>query len=239
MSKIAVVTGASRGIGRSIAHLLASNGYDVHMTCINHIEQLRTFAQNWSEQFGVTCTASQIDMKNVSQVDAFFSSLKAIDLLVNNAGISKVGLLTDLSVEDWHEVMDTNISSMFYTCRRAIPLMLQKHSGHIINISSVWGNAGASTEVAYSASKGAVNSFTRALGKELAPSNIQVNALALGVMDTDMNACFSKEDIAALCDEIPADRLGLPEEAARMVLLLAQAPSYLTAQVITMDGGFL
>lgn len=239
MSKIAVVTGASRGIGQAIAHLLASNGYDVHMTCLAHIEKLTEYAKEWSEQYNVTCTASKVDMKDVDQVDAFFASLQDIDLLVNNAGISKVGLLTDLSVEDWHQVMDTNISSMFYTCRRAIPLMLQKHSGHIINISSVWGNVGASTEVAYSASKGAVNAFTKALGKELAPSNIQVNALALGVMDTDMNACFSKEDMDALCDEIPADRLGLPEEAARMVLLLAQAPSYLTAQVITMDGGFL
>ena len=239
MSKIAVVTGASRGIGKAIAHLLASNGYDVHMTCYNHIEELTAYAKEWSGQYKVTCTASKVDMKDGSQVDAFFSSLKAIDLLVNNAGISIVGLLTDLSVEDWHLVMDTNISSMFYACRRAIPLMLQKHSGHIINISSIWGNAGASAEVAYSASKGAVNSFTRALGKELAPSNIQVNALALGVMDTDMNACFSQEEMEDLCNEIPADRLGMPEEAARMVLLLAQAPSYLTAQVITMDGGFL
>ena len=239
MSKIAVVTGASRGIGKAIAHLLASNGYDVHMTCYNHIEELTAYAKEWSGQYKVTCTASKVDMKDGSQVDAFFSSLKAIDLLVNNAGISKVGLLTDLSVEDWHLVMDTNISSMFYTCRRAIPLMLQKHSGHIINISSIWGNAGASAEVAYSASKGAVNSFTRALGKELAPSNIQVNAIACGCIDTQMNACFTQEDRDALAEEIPAGRFGKAEEVAHLAFQLAEGNSYLNGQVITLDGGWI
>lgn len=239
MSKIAVVTGASRGIGRAVAKELACNHYDVYMTCIHNIDVLEEYAKELSEKYGVVCRAFQVDMKNSKQVDIFFDSIADIDLLVNNAGVAYVGLLSDMSVESWENVMGTNISSMFYTCRRAIPLMLKKHSGRIINISSVWGNVGASMEVAYSASKGAVNSFTKALGKELAPSNIQVNALSLGVMDTDMNACFSKEDMDALCEEIPADRLGLPEEAAKMILHLAEAPSYLTGQVITMDGGFI
>lgn len=239
MSKKAIVTGAARGIGRAIAKELAANHYDVYMTCIHNIDSLGEYAKELSRDYGVACTAHQVDMKEVKQVDAFFDPIKDLDLLVNNAGIAYVGLLSDMSVASWENIMGTNISSMFYTCRRAIPLMLQKHSGHIINISSVWGNVGASMEVAYSASKGAVNSFTKALGKELAPSNIQVNALSLGVMDTDMNACFSKEDLAALCEEIPADRLGLPDEAAKMVLHLAEAPSYLTGQVITMDGGFI
>ena len=117
--------------------------------------------------------------------------------------------------------------------------MLKKHAGRIINISSIWGNAGASMEVAYSASKGGINAFTKALAKELAPSNIQVNAIACGVIDTSMNACFSKEDLEALQKEIPADRLGTPEEIADFVLQLINAPTYLTGQIITIDGGFL
>lgn len=134
--------------------------------------------------------------------------------------------------------MGTNLDALFYTCRHAIPLMLQNHRGKIINISSVWGNVGASMETAYSASKGGMNSFTRALAKELAPSGIQVNAIACGAIDTDMNKSFSPEDIDALRNEIPADRLGQPEEAAQMVLSLLHAPDYLTGQVITMDGGW-
>ena len=116
--------------------------------------------------------------------------------------------------------------------------MLQKHSGRIINVSSVWGNVGASMETAYSASKGGVNSFTRALAKELAPSNIQVNAIACGIVDTAMNHCLPPEDLEALKEEIPADRLGTPEEAARLILQIAEAPEYMTGQIITMDGGW-
>ena len=117
--------------------------------------------------------------------------------------------------------------------------MLQKQKGRIINISSVWGSAGASMEVAYSASKGGVNTFTKALAKELGPSNIQVNAIACGLIDTQMNACFSKEDLQSVIDEIPADRIGQPEEIAHMTLLLATAPAYLTGQIITVDGGWI
>ena len=125
-----------------------------------------------------------------------------------------------------------------YTCKAAIPLMLQAHSGRILNVSSVWGCQGASMEVAYSASKGGVNAFTKALAKELAPSNIQVNAVACGVIDTAMNGTLSPEELDALREEIPADRLGTPQEAAALLLQLAQAPAYLTGQVVTMDGGW-
>ena len=145
----------------------------------------------------------------------------------------------EMSVEEWHHVIHTNLDSMFYTSRYAIPLMLHKKSGKIINISSVWGNVGASMEVAYSASKGGVNSFTKALAKELAPSHIQVNAIACGVIDTDMNRCFSKEDMEALREEIPADRIGQPAEVAQMVLSVLQTPEYLTGQIITLDGAWI
>ena len=159
-------------------------------------------------------------------------------MLVNNAGIAHIGLLSDMTPDEWHRIMHTNLDACFYTCKYAIPLMLQNHSGRIINISSVWGNVGASMEVAYSASKGGVNTFTKALAKELAPSNIQVNAIACGAIDTDMNRCFSGEELQYLMDEIPADRLGEPNEVADLALYLAEAPAYLTGQIITIDGGW-
>jgi 3-oxoacyl-[acyl-carrier protein] reductase len=143
-----------------------------------------------------------------------------------------------MSVDEWQKVLNTNLSSAFYTCKYAVPLMLHAHSGRIINISSVWGNIGASMEAAYSASKGGLNSFTKAIAKELAPSNIQVNAIACGVIDTEMNQCFSEEERRVLRDEIPADRFGSAEEAAQMVVSLLNAPDYLTGQIITLDGGW-
>lgn len=162
-----------------------------------------------------------------------------VDVLVNNAAVSYVGLLTDMSVEKWREVLDTNLSSLFYTCRGVLPGMVRRKEGKIVNISSVWGAVGASMEVAYSASKGGVNSFTRALAKELAPSNIQVNAAAFGVIDTQMNRCFSQEERAALVEEIPADRMGTAAEAARLVGQILHMPDYFTGQVVTMDGGWI
>ncbi len=162
-----------------------------------------------------------------------------VDVLVNNAGISYVGLLTDMSYLEWQQVINTNLSSCFITCKHVIPSMVSKKNGKIINISSVWGNVGASMEVAYSASKGGMNSFTKALAKELAPSNIQVNAIACGVIDTDMNKCFREEDMEALIEEIPADRIGKAEEVAKLALQLCIGNEYLTGQIITLDGGWI
>ena len=184
------------------------------------------------------CHIFQCDMGNETEVEQLFQAIPQLDVIVNNAGISYVGLLTNMSTEDWRNVMSTNLDSLFYTSKFGVPKMLANHSGKIINISSVWGNVGASMEVAYSASKGAVNSFTKALAKELAPSNIQVNAIACGMIDTDMNACFSEEDLHYIIEEIPADRIGKPEEVARLCYMLAQAPEYMTGQIITMDGGW-
>lgn len=235
----ALVTGASRGIGRAIAENLASEGYHLYLTCRKSAEKLSTLAENLTEKYNVRCIPFMTDMGNPSDVEKLFAQIPALNILVNNAGISYVGLLHEMSVADWHEVMHTNLDAVFYTSRLAIPLMLQNHSGKIINISSVWGNAGASMEAAYSASKGGVNSFTRALAKELAPSGIQVNAIACGVIDTDMNKCFSEEDMEILRQEIPADRIGQVSEVAQMVLSLINAPDYLTGQVIALDGGWI
>jgi 3-oxoacyl-[acyl-carrier protein] reductase len=161
-----------------------------------------------------------------------------IDLLVNNAGISYVGLLTDMDINDWNHIINTNTTSVFNSCRHVVPYMVKQQSGHIINISSVWGNVGASCEVAYSASKGAINSFTKALAKELAPSHISVNAIAFGAIDTDMNSHLSEEEKASLEYEIPYGRMATPEEAARFILHTADAGDYLTGQILTFDGAW-
>lgn len=237
--KTALVTGASRGIGRAIAEVLASEGYHLYLTCRHSEAELTQLSCYLSESFPIKCIPILADMGNPQDVERVFSQISELTLLVNNAGIPHVGLLHEMSTEEWQSLMDVNLNALFYTCRLAIPLMLKRHSGKILNISSVWGNVGASMEVAYSASKGGVNAFTKALAKELAPSGIQVNAIACGLIDTDMNRGFSREDLEQLRSEIPADRIGQPEEVARLALSLLRAPDYLTGQIITMDGGWI
>lgn len=236
--KAALVTGASRGIGRAIAEALAQEGYRLYLTCINSKDDLTHLSYRLSEKYHVECTPIMADVGSIQSVNQLFSQIHDLTLLVNNAGISHIGLLHEMSPEQWQRLMDVNLNALFYTCRLAVPLMLKHHAGKIINISSVWGNAGASMEVAYSASKGGVNAFTRALARELAPSGIQVNAIACGVIDTDMNRNLSEEEMEALRSEIPADRIGQPQEAAQLLLSLLNAPSYLTGQIITLDGGW-
>lgn len=236
--KTALVTGASRGIGLSIATILAQNGYHLHLTCKNSYKQLLDVAKSLSATYNITCQAHKTDMSNFAEVWTLFSNIDSLDVLINNAGISHIGLLQDTTVDEWQKVIDTNLSSVFFTSKMAIPKMLENKSGAIINISSIWGDVGASMEVAYSASKGGVNAFTKALAKELAPSNIAVNAISCGVIDTDMNKCFSKNEMAALIEEIPANRLGTPQEVAELTLQLIHSPKYLTGQVISINGGF-
>ena len=239
MRKKALITGASRGIGEAIAKELARQGFDLTLTCLNSLDQLKELAGCLEKKYGVSCHIFQGDMGDPEAVDRLFDGLNRLDVLINNAGISHIGLLSDMSVSQWRRVMSTNLDSCFYTCRRAIPLMVHAKQGRIINISSVWGQAGASMEAAYSASKGGVNSLTKALAKELAPSNIQVNAIACGVIDTDMNHCFAPEEMASLIEEIPADRIGRPEEVAALAGQLITAPAYMTGQIITIDGGWI
>lgn len=239
--KYVLVTGASRGIGKSTALLFARNGYHVFLNCRKSIENLKDVQTQITDNGG-TCSLVAGDIGNPDDVKKMFEEIHktcdALDVLVNNAGISHIGLLSDMSNEEWRQILDTNLSSVFYCCRAAIPGMIGRKSGKIINISSIWGTVGASCEVAYSASKSGVNGLTRALAKELAPSNIQVNALACGVIDTTMNGQLNAEERAQLEYNIPAGRFGTSEETAQMIWNLAHAPSYLTGQVIGMDGGF-
>ena len=238
---LALVTGASRGIGRATALALAEAGFDLFLIARKEAEKLKDTAVR-CQSLGAAVETRCADIGDYAACEAIFTALDAcpgsLTLLVANAGISKLGLLQDLSPEDWDSMIRTDLSSCFYLSRLAIPRMLRAEGGKLIFISSVWGSRGASCEVAYSAAKGGVNAFTKALAKELAPSNIQVNAIAPGAIDTDMNAWLSKEERAALEEEIPAGRMGLPEEVAALVCQIAAAPAYLTGNILTLSGGW-
>lgn len=238
----AFITGASRGIGRAIAKEFAKAGYSLAINCRQSAEELEQLATELADTFHIPCLPLAGDISNEHFVNQAFARIEEkispVTILVNNAGISHIGLLSDMSMEEWNRIIGTNLTSLFCCCRRAIPHMVHNQSGRILNISSVWGNSGASCEVAYSASKGGVNSFTKALAKELAPSNIAVNAIACGVIDTEMNQCFSEEERLQLAEEIPAGRFGSVKEAAQLALSVVTAPAYLTGQIITLDGGW-
>ncbi len=238
LPKYALITGASRGIGKETARLFASRGYHLYLVCHTCETALSALKKELEDNYGISCTCFCGDIQDVTFVDTIFSQISSLDVLLNNAGIAYYGLLQDMQPEAWSQILQTNLSAAFLTSRKAIPLMLRQSHGRILNVSSVWGNVGASMEVAYSASKGGLNAFTRALAKELAPSGISVNAIACGLVDTDMNRHLTPDDLRALCDEIPAGRMATTTEVAEMILSIAEAPQYLTGQVITFDGGW-
>ncbi len=237
-----LVTGSSRGIGKAIALKYASSGYNVAINCSKDIDALYK-VRDEIEGYGVRCAAIVADVGDPEECERMFdkitSFLGPVDVLINNAGISYVGLIQEMTFDEWEKVISSDLSSVFYCTKLALPEMIRNQSGKIINISSVWGNVGASCEAAYSAAKGGVNALTRALAKELAPSNIQVNAIACGLIDTLMNAQLSKEDKEELLDDIPAGRMGTPEEVADLVFQISEANGYLTGQIITIDGAWI
>ena len=241
MSKCAFISGASRGIGKGIAEVMASAGYDLALCCVNNIDSLTEYASTLQRTFGIHAKAYRLDVSSYSDWENVSSDIMAdfkdINVVINNAGISYVGLITDMTPEDWQQIVSTNLDSVFYSTKVFLPKMINRKSGHIINISSMWGERGASCEVAYSATKGGINAFTRALAKEVASSNISVNSIACGVIDTDMNSCFGEEEMSGLVDEIPACRLGTPTEVGGLVLSILNSPSYMTGQIIGLDGG--
>ena len=235
--KTIFITGASRGIGKSIALLFASRGYHTFLNCSSSVDELKKLRAYITEKYHTPCTLVPGNVGNPDHVRAIYNKIYQecthLDVLVNNAGISYINLLTDMTDEDWNRIIQTNLSSVFYCCRQAIPPMVSKRSGKIINISSMWGTSGASCEVAYYASKSGINGFTKA------PSNVQVNAIACGVIDTSMNDQLTSEERKALEEEIPAGRYGTPKEIAQMVWNIVHAPEYMTGQIIGVDGGFL
>lgn len=249
MPKTVIITGISRGIGRACALEFARNGYCVAGFSLSHPELLTELG----EELDRLCVPHLFrcgDAADAGFIRSFFEetaqAFGRLDLLINNVGISRIGLLSDLSDEDWDRILSVNLSSAFYCCRAAIPYFMKNQNaanessslGAILNVSSVWGCVGASCEAAYSATKGGLNSLTMALAKELAPSCIPVNALACGVIDTDMNRCFDEEERASLAEEIPAGRFATPSETAHALYLLSQMPPYMTGQIIRFDGGW-
>lgn len=239
--KVALVTGGSRGIGKGIAIELAKAGACV---IINYKSNDKAAEETLKELRGLGAYALKIkgDVSDYGfskqMIEVAVEKLGKIDILVNNAGISKVGLFMDAIPEEWDNILNVNLMGTINCTHNAVKEMIKQKSGSIINISSMWGNVGASCEVIYSASKGAINAFTKALAKELAPSNIRVNAIAPGVIDTEMNGWLSAEDRKALVEEIPMMKFGEVDDIGNLVTFLASETSkYITGQVITIDGG--
>lgn len=243
--KSAVITGASRGVGKAIAEALAEDGWRLLLNCRSRFALLDENCAALAEKTECRAVHGEID-------DEVLGSFLGMDLnssrpaegedeilLVNSGGISRFNLLQDVSDAEFGELLDANLGSMFRLSRAMIPYLLKAGQGRIWNISSVWGVTGASMESIYSLTKGGVNALTKALAKELAPNHIPVNALALGCVDTDMNGWMGPEDRAAVEEEIPYGRMATAEEAAEMLRLLVKAPAYLTGQIIQFDGGWI
>ena len=241
--KNVLITGSTGGIGSAIAETFAKGGYNVALHTFSKPDEAKKKAEELCVNFGIKTFSVQADVSKENEVLSMFEEIEKdfgkIDILVNNAGVSLVSMLCDTSEDDFDRVMNVNLKGAFLTSKEAMKNMVHNKWGRIINISSVWGNSGASCEVVYSASKAGLVGFTKALAKELAPSGITVNAVSPGLIDTEMNAHLSDDDIKALCDEIPVDRMGKPCEIANAVIFLAgDNASYITAQNITVDGGW-
>lgn len=238
MKKAAIVTGASGEIGAAISELLITQGYSVIGTYYSNEKSIDKLTLRLGNNFfPFQCDLSDFDAAK-SLLTYIEEKQFQVEVLINNAGISIIGLLQDLTKESWNNIWNTNVTSAISLSQAVIPAFLKQGRGRIINISSVWGSCGASCETAYSATKGAINTFTKALAKELAPSNIQVNAIACGIIDTKMNAHLTDEDIKQIVDEIPAGRLGTPADVAETVCALLTASPYMTGQIIALDGGW-
>lgn len=238
-----LVTGASRGIGKAIATLFAENNYNVLINYNKSEEEAMDLYNNLKSK-GYSVDVYKADVSKKEEVNMMINycigKFEKIDVLINNAGISKTNLFTDISYEEWDEVMATNLNGVFYTTKKALQYMIPEMSGKIINISSIWGMVGGSFEVHYSASKAAVIGMTKALAKELGPSNIQVNCIAPGVIQTDMLNNVSQETLEMLREETPLMKLGTPEDIAHTALFLASENSnFITGQVISPNGGFV
>ncbi|MEG0073837.1 MAG: SDR family NAD(P)-dependent oxidoreductase [Clostridia bacterium] len=241
MNKVALVTGGSRGIGKAVVIMLAKEGYHVFLNYNKSVTQAIDIKKELAND-GFSIDIIKADISIFSEVetmmDFVFSKVKKIDLLVNNAGVSVEKMFTDCSLADFDKVFDTNVKGTFLVTKHIAKKMVKQHSGNIINISSIWGITGASCETIYSASKAAIIGLTKALAKELGPTNIRVNCIAPGMIATDMNAIYSDDEIDAITNDTPLMRIGKPEDIARCVKWLAE-DEFTTGQVISPNGGWV
>ena len=243
MRKSVIITGASRGIGKACALIFAENGYDLLLCYQSREEEAKAVARE-AEAFGVRAKVFQMNMESLSDchrtVAKAMMEFGGIDALVCNAGISLPVLFTQTTEEEYDRVFSVNTKGVFFLSQAAAKEMISAGKGAIVNVSSMWGVAGASGEVAYSASKAAVIGLTKALAKELAPSGIRVNCVAPGVTDTEMNACYDEDAMAALSERTPLGRIADPREIAEAIFFLAsEKASFITGQTLTADGGFI
>ncbi len=236
--KTVLVTGGSRGIGRETVLRFARLGYSVAFTYKSSMSEAESLARECGAI--AICADSANPDEVLMAVKTCQSRLGSVDILVNNAAISSFSLLSDLSLDEWNETVAVNLTAAFLYSKAVIPDMVRRGWGRIINISSMWGLTGSSCEVHYSATKAGLIGFTKALAKELGPSGITVNAVAPGVINTDMNAALGEEDIAALREDTPLCRIGEPSEVAEAVVFLAgDGASFITGDVLNVSGGYL
>jgi 3-oxoacyl-[acyl-carrier protein] reductase len=241
--KYALITGASGGIGAATAREFARRGWGVAVHYHQGKERAESLAAELS-QTGVPVMMVEADVADPAQVqkmvDNVLENFCQLDILVCNAGLSHVGLLSDIDEVQWRHLFAVNVDGVYHCCQAALPHFIHRKCGSIVTVSSMWGQVGASCEVAYSATKGAVIAFTKALAKELGPSHIRVNSVAPGAIDTEMNRHLSAEELAALAEETPLERLGQPEEVAQTIAFLASdEASFLTGQVLSPNGGLV
>ena len=244
MKKIAFITGSSRGIGRAVALRLAEEGRAVGINCLRSADQARQLAADLRAQ-GREAAAFQADVADRAAITAAIRGAEEalggpVSLLVNNAGMAEQHLFQDIPEDFWRRIFAVNVDGAFHAIQAVLPAMIHEKAGCIVNISSIWGQRGASCEVAYSATKAALIGLTRSLAMELAPSGIRVNCVAPGVIHTDMVEVLGQETLASLAQETPLGRLGTPEDIAHAVAFLADGrSSFITGQVLTADGGFI
>lgn len=240
MKKTIIVTGASRGIGAAIVNLLAGEDYNIILNYNKSEEIAKKMKQEFTEK-GYSVEIYKADVSQREQVKGLvkftIEKFGKIDILINNAGISQTRLFTDITDEDWNNMLNVNLNSVFYITQEVVPYMIHEKNGCIINISSIWGSVGASCEVHYSVSKAGVDAMTKSLAKELGPSNIRVNSIAPGIIDTDMNKYLSDEELANIEEEIPLGKIGNPEAIAKCVKWLIEG-EYTTGQIIGINGGW-
>lgn len=221
--KKTLITGGATGIGRACALLFSQKGYDVYTTYNKSVPDIDC------------ATAVKCDLKNLDDIKNLFDTVGSVDVLVNNAGVSLIKMINDVTPEDYETITSVNERAVYFCSKYAALSMIKKHSGAIINVSSMWGQCGASCETLYSMTKSAVIGLTKALSQELAPSGITVNCVAPGIIDTRMNECFDKNELA---EQVPLGRFGTPNEIASAVLFFAENP-YVTGQILGVNGGIV